>query len=527
MAGFGNVADQAKQFWGTRNGMQKALLLGGAVATVVLLTFFTRMLGTPDYKPLYQDMEPADAQALATQLDSENIPHQLSSDGRTVSVPADKLDAARMQTASKSQPRSGRMGFEIFDKASWGQTEFDEKVAYQRALEGELERTVQTLSDVESARVHLVMPTESVFVDNQRPAKASVIVKLRRDNLSKDAVMAISRMVAGAVDGLKPEDVAIIDADSDRLLGLAHDNGESAEGEEARLEQRLINTLEPVVGTNAIRASVNIQYDQGSTEQSEEKYDPTVSALLNVQRSEDQQGTTPAPVGVPGTASNLPTPKQTKPAPAPAPPMQSSKTESAQYGVNKTVVHMVTPAGRVQRLTAALLVDDAVTRTVQNGKAIYTKRKRSPQEIEQIQQLAEAAIGFDTRRGDSISVQNISFSPNHNEDDLPAAGWTNQVQKAVSDYSSLLRPLSLLGLFFLAYLFVVRPVQKQVLAPGAAGGGIQPAIATANAAALAAEASAAADPNRRAALLREQAFELVRQKPIDTARAMQAWMQED
>jgi flagellar M-ring protein FliF len=127
------------------------------------LTIFARLLSTPTYKPLYQDMEPADAQTLATQLDAQNIPHQISADGKTVSVPADKLDAARLQTASQGQPHSGRLGFELFDKVTWGQTEFDEKVAYQRAMEGELERTIKTLSDVDSARVHLVMPTDSVF----------------------------------------------------------------------------------------------------------------------------------------------------------------------------------------------------------------------------------------------------------------------------------------------------------------------------------------------------------------------------
>ena len=127
------------------------------------------------------------------------------------------------------------MGFELFDKMSWGQTEFDEKVTYQRALEGELERTIQTLSDVESARVHLVMPTDSVFADNQRGAKASVILKLRHDSLSKDAVLAISRLVSGAVDELKPEDVSIVDADSDRSLGLGHDGQADGEATEATL----------------------------------------------------------------------------------------------------------------------------------------------------------------------------------------------------------------------------------------------------------------------------------------------------
>src|SRR6202034_2943636 len=133
------------------------------------------------------------------QLDAEGIPHQLSADGKTLSVPANKLDAARLKTASQGSPHSGRMGFELFDKMSWGQTEFDEKVTYQRALEGELERSIETLADVESARVHLVMPSDSVFIDQERGAKAAVILKLRRGELSKDAVLAISRLVSGAV----------------------------------------------------------------------------------------------------------------------------------------------------------------------------------------------------------------------------------------------------------------------------------------------------------------------------------------
>ena len=233
MAGFSDATEQVKQFWATRTTGQKGFLLAGAGATVLLLALFVQLIGTPDYKPLYTGLEAADAQTLTAQLDAQGIPHQASADGKTISVPADKLDAARLQTASQGAPHSGRMGFELFDKMSWGQTEFDEKVTYQRALEGELERTIETLSDVESARVHLVMPTDSVFVDNQRGAKASVILKLRHDTLSKDAVLAISRLVSGAVDQLKPEDVSIVDADSDRSLGLGHDGQADGEATEA------------------------------------------------------------------------------------------------------------------------------------------------------------------------------------------------------------------------------------------------------------------------------------------------------
>jgi flagellar M-ring protein FliF len=540
MPGSSNVVEQLKQFWGSRTGFQKGLLLGGAGVTALMLTLFVRLIGTPDYKLLYQDLDPADAQSLATQLDSQNIPHQLSADGKTVSVPADKLDAARMITATQGQPHSGRMGFELFDKMSWGQTEFDEKVAYQRALEGELERTIQTLADVQQARVHLVLPTDSVFLDRQRSAKAAVILRLRHNGLSKDAVVAISRLVSGAVDELKPEDVSIIDADSERSLGLAHDGPGNDQDEEARLTDRLINTLEPVVGTNAIRASVNVDFDQASTDENDEKYDPASSALLSVQRTEDSAGGAPVSSGVPGVASNVPAGKPAKPgvqqnnvpaAQTPASnssPSQSSKTESAQYGVNKTVTHTITPAGGIRRISAALLVDDTVVRTTDNkGKVKITRQKRSQDELNRIQALAEAAIGFDAKRGDTISVQNLSFDGDSTAGDLPAPNLASEVQKTVSDYSSLLRPLSLLGLFLLAYLLVIRPVQKHALRQSELPAGLQPALAAANAQGLSSEPMDAIDVGRRTAQLKQQMSELAKQNPVDTAHAMQSWMREE
>jgi flagellar M-ring protein FliF len=543
MPGSSNAVEQVKQFWASRTGFQKALLLGGAGATALMLTLFVRLIGSPDYKPLYKDLDPADAQSLATQLDAQNIPHQVSADGKEVSVPADKLDAARMLTATQGQPHSGRMGFELFDKMSWGQTEFDEKVAYQRALEGELERTIGTLADVEQARVHLVMPTDSVFLDQKRSAKAAVILRLRHNGLSKEAVVAISRLVSGAVDELKPEDVSIIDADSERSLGLAHDGPGNDQDEEARLTDRLINTLEPVVGTNAIRASVNVEFDQASTDESDEKYDPASSALLSMQRTEDEAGGVPVSSGVPGISSNVPAAKPAPPNKSAAqqknPPAaqtsatassssQSAKTESAQYGVDKTITHTVTPAGGIRRISAALLVDDAIVRaTDSKGKVTLTRQKRSQDELNKIQVLAEAAIGFDAKRGDTISVQNLSFDGDGTPSDLPAPNLASEVQKTVSDYSSLLRPLSLLGLFLLAYFLMIRPVQKHALRQSELTAGLQPALAAANVQGLPSESMDAIDVGRRAAQLKLQMSELAKQNPVDTAQAMQSWMREE
>jgi flagellar M-ring protein FliF len=526
MADLNKAIEQAKQFWASRSGSQKGLLLAGVGATVLLLSFFVRLIDTPDFKPLYTGMEAADAQTLTAQLDAQGIEHETSADGKTVSVPADKLDAARLQTATQGAPHSGRMGFELFDKMSWGQTEFDEKVTYQRALEGELERTIQTLGDVESARVHLVMSTDSVFMDRERGAKASVILKLRHNGLPKDAVLAISRLVSGAVDQLKPEDVSIVDADSDKSLGLGHDGQGGGEAVETTLTQRLISTLEPVVGVDKIRASVNIDYDQGTTEESQEKYDPTVSALLSEQKTQDQAGIAAPSTGIPGTSSNIPS-KQAKPPAAPG-TGQTSMSENAQYGVNKVEVHTMEPAGRIQRVSAAILVDDAIVRQSVNGKVTFTKIKRSQEELDKIQQLAQAVIGFDAKRGDTISVQDLSFDSTDAAADLPAPTMADKARQAVSDYSSLLRPGALLLLFLLAYLFVLRPIQKHALGPGHSYPALQSALPDGTREdRLALSAADAANNTRRAAQLKEQTIELIKQKPANTARAVQAWLREE
>ncbi|HTV16376.1 MAG TPA: flagellar basal-body MS-ring/collar protein FliF [Acidobacteriaceae bacterium] len=533
MAGWNNPTEQAQQFWASRSGKQKTLLLGGAGVTILLLTIFVKFIGTPDYKPLFTGLEPEDAQTLSTQLEAQGIPHQLSPDGKTLSVPADKLDAARMQTAAQGQPHSGHMGFELFDKVSWGETEFDEKVTYQRALEGELERSIETLADVESARVHLVMPTESVFLDQQRAAKASVIVKLRHGQMSKTAVLAIARLVSGAVDQMTPDQVSIVNADTDQSLNHTGPDDGSTEG--STLTDRLISTLEPIVGADKIRATVNVDYDQGTTDESQEKYDPAVSALLSDQKSDEQAGSGAIPSGVPGTSSNIPAAKPAKNGSNPptttsaaqAVNSQHSTTESAQYGVNKTIVHTVTPAGRIARLSAAILVDDELVKSTQKGKVTWTRQKRSQEQLDKIRDLAEAAIGFDAKRGDTISVQAMPFDTDVTDADVPTRNLGVQVQKAVSDYSPLLRPVSLLALFGLAYLFVIRPVQKHVLAPGQAPARIEAALPAATGELSGGVTHTLGSGTARAAQLKEQTADLIRKNPVQTARALQAWLREE
>jgi flagellar M-ring protein FliF len=394
-------------------------------------------------------------------------------------------------------------------------------VTYQRALEGELGRSIQTLSNVETARVHLVMAADSVFADQQQQGKASVILTLRSGSLTKEEALAITRLVAGAVGQLKPDDVAIIDADSGRSLSGNQDQIDS--GGDSDLTARLISTLEPVAGPGKIRASVSVAYDQGTVDENEEKYDPDVSAVLSDQKTEDQEQGANIPSGVPGTTSNVPSVASTKPSVTPS--TQHSITENKQFAVNRTVVHTVTPAGRVQRISAAILVDDNFERKVENGAVHFIRHKRSPEEMEQIRNLAETVIGYDAKRGDAISVENISFNSETADLDMPAPTLLQQTQKAVTDYSSAIRPLLLLGLFLLAYFLVFRPVQKRVLSAATALPALPGRFMADDAEAL--PVVTAEMHTLRAAQLKKQALETVRQNPLQTTRAVQGWLREE
>jgi flagellar M-ring protein FliF len=541
---------RVKHFWATRTQNQRVLLVVGIALTAALLALFTQLMMTPDMKPLMSGMEPADAQALGAQLAAKKIAYQLSPDGKSISVAADQLDAARLEVASGQSPHSGRMGFEIFDKVSWGQTEFDEKVNYQRALEGELERTIMTLSGIKSARVHLVLATDSVFIDRDRGAKASVALSLSRGALSREEASSIARLVAGAVDGLKATDVSIVDADTNEALGgrgTGFGDGAGGEGEEQELTRRLVATLAPVVGADHLRASVNVEYDLGTTEESQDKYDPAVTVPLTVQHSEDQSGPGAGVGGVPGTSSNVPqtgakaatpaTPATPgKPATPAVPNVQttsvgdsssSSRTDNTTYGVNKITRHSIEPAGRVRRLSAALVVDDYTQRKQgPKGKWIETRLKRSPEELKQIQDLAEAAIGFDATRGDVMTVQDMSFDqPPAIE--IPPATIVEKIHKGVADYSQVIRYAMLLVLFVLAYVFMIKPVQQRALSPigrlPAPDGSAAATPALEQAAAHQLEAPAPIGPGQVAALKQEM-VQMVKAEPTASTRAVQVWL---
>src|SRR6266853_526640 len=305
---FDDVLHRLGEFFKGLSFQQQLLMLVGAALVGGTLWLFVTLLGQPKYVTLYSGLRPEEAQALGGRLAAKNIAHQISPDGGSLLVPEDKLDASRLETAAAGLPRSARLGFELFDTPNWAGSDFTEKVNYQRALEGELERTLATLSEVQSVRVHLVMPQESLFTEQRQDAKAAVILKTRTGHLSQQAQQAIPQLVASAVDRLRPENVTVVDVDSN--MPLLHDRdgvgGRSASSLDQEIAKTLVHTLEPVVGIDHVRATVRVEYDLSTSEDTQETYDPKSTATLTQEHSEEGSSGGGAPAGVPGTASNVP-----------------------------------------------------------------------------------------------------------------------------------------------------------------------------------------------------------------------------
>lgn len=511
---------------------QRFALGGGAALVGISLWLFVSLMGNPKYVTLYSGLTPQEAQELGGRLATKDIAYRLSPDGSSLLVPEDKLDTSRLETASQGLPRNARMGFEIFDTPDWAGSDFTEKVNYQRALEGELERTLETLSEVQSARVHLVLPHDSLFSGQQTEAKASVILKTRGGELSEQAQIAIPQLVASAVEGLKPENVTVVDADTNTSLLRRHGGlQEGAYDLERQMSKTLVATLEPVVGAGHVRASVHVEYDMSTSDNTAEVYDPKATAMLTQQKSEETAGGA-APAGVPGTASNLPGGKA--PAVAASSDNESSRSESESYAVSKTVRHTTEPPGRIRRIAAAVLVDDAETVTEQNGKRTVVRQKRTPEEMKEIGQLAAAAIGIDPQRGDVLSLENMPFQEPVESAPVPPSRL-EKTRRMVLEWSGLLRYAGIVALFLIVYWLVLRPVKKQVLAAfrelpqrlALAGAEHAPAKGAAVAGkTIEIELPPGSEQGQRAGALKKQLAEKIKAEPAAASRLVQSWIRE-
>ena len=462
------MLQRVRGVWGAMPSARRTRVLALLVMVAAVCAVAGWWATRTTWKPLYSGLEGRDLQQVEAELAAGGISYQTTPDGSGVEVPAELLDKARMEVAAKGMPQSGRMGFELFDKPNWVGSEFDEKVNYQRALEGEMEHTIATLGSVRSARVHLVLAKDSLFSEQQQAAKASVVVKLRRSSLSKQEVESIRNLVAGGVEGLQPDQVTLVDADGRANLnspGIAA----QASDEEQALADKVVAMLEPLAGRENVRATVNIVYDQSTQERTDEIVDPSQAAPVQTQKSTQLSAAQARPQGVPGTASNTPATDTTGKAQLPVYPnaggqQQSAQQESSMFAVTRHTVHQEIGPGRIARVSAAVLIND---REATEGVGKQTRpvwRPRTIDEMKRLQELAQAAVGFDEKRGDSVVLQNIGFSANAPE--APPVGFakvSDQVQGVLRSQPELIRTVGSGLLAVLIIMLVVRPITKQAI----------------------------------------------------------------
>lgn len=460
--------DVVKQIGPARLGIMGAVVL----ALLAFFVFVSLRVSTPDYALLYRDLSSADAGQVAAALEVAQIPYQISQDGASVMAPEDQVGRARMLLAEQGLPNGGSMGYEIFDKQSgFGTTNFVQNVNQVRALEGELSRTIISLSPVRSARVHLVLPKRELFSRESMPASASVFLGLVPGNsLSREQVVSIQSLVASAVPQLKADDVSIVDSNGN-LLARGGEDGDALltqRGEEMRrsYERRVQHNIEElvgnVVGFNKVRATVTVdlKFDRVSTNQ--ELYDPEGQVVRSTQTVEaSDRERTPQNEGV-SVANNLPgvggdlldmdTPTQ-----------ESNRIEeTTNYEISKTIRSTVSEVGEVNKLSIAVLVDGSYM-TDEEGNKTY--QPRTQQQLDQIYALVRSAVGFDENRGDALEVINMQFAEEEIGDALP----TDMLFGFPKD--KLLKSAEVLTvavMIILVVLLVLQPMIGRLISAGAA-----------------------------------------------------------
>ncbi|TKU66621.1 flagellar basal body M-ring protein FliF [Citrobacter sp. wls715] len=413
----------------------KIPLIGAGAAAVAIIVAMVLWAKTPDYRTLFSNLSDQDGGAIVTQLTQMNVPYRFTEGSGAIEVPADKVHELRLRLAQQGLPKGGAVGFELLDQEKFGISQFSEQVNYQRALEGELARTIETLGPVKRARVHLAMPKPSLFVREQKAPSASVTVNLEPGRaLDEGQISAVTHLVSSAVAGLPPGNVTLVDQ-AGHLLTQSNTSSRDlndaqlkyASDVEGRVQRRIESILSPIVGNGNVHAQVTAQLDFANKEQTEEKYSPngddSQAVLRSRQLNVSEQIGSGAPGGVPGALSNQPAPANTAPINTPpanqqnaqnaqnaqtannanAGPRSTQRNETSNYEVDRTIRHTKMNVGDVQRLSVAVVVN---YKTLPDGKPLPL----TADQMKQIEDLTREAMGFSEKRGDTLNVVNSPFT---------------------------------------------------------------------------------------------------------------------
>ena len=494
--------------------VQKVVLLVGVAAAVAVTVAFVSWARTPDYKVLFSNVTDRDGGAIISALQQINVPYRMSEGGGAILVPSDRVYESRLRLAQQGLPRGGSIGFELLENQRIGTSQFVEQVNFQRALEGELARTVQALGSVQGARVHLAIPRPSVFVRDQQKPSASVLVSLFPGRTLDPAQLAgITHLVASSVPELAPSAVTIVDQ-AGNLLTQSPGAREANAGLDAgqlkylqAVEQNFVRRIEailtPIVGPGNVRAQVTAELDFSTVEQTAETYkaNPSPEQAIRSQQTVETLGDNPRDAsGVPGALSNQPPGSATAPLNAPAkgaakgapaePPSPGSSHREAttNYELDKTITHTRAEVGAVRRLSAAVVVNHR--REVKEGKSEATALPEA--EIAQLNNLVRQAIGFNEKRGDTVNLVNAAFNEAERVEVEGPTVVAEVTQRLLGNLNTLLWTLAAIVAALFVYLMVLRPVLRDLARAGERDLAAQEAYAQAMAAAAGSGEAAAA-----------------------------------
>lgn len=537
MAGFSESLNQI-----FASPAQKRILFVSAVAILAVAVFGSLIFWNqqPDLQVLFSNLTQEDMGEMVGKLKEKKIPYQISPDGRTLLVPREQVYEIRMTLASEGLPKGGGVGYEIFDRTNLGATDFVQKLNYQRALQGELARTIRQIKEIEQARVHIVTPKESLFVEDQKKSTASVFVKTRSGmTLSPPQVEGIVHLVASSVEGLETGNITVVDT-SGKVLSkrmdptpigqLTTSQLEYQRNIEEGLRKKIQGMMDEILGSGKAITRVAGEIDFQEISIIEETYDPKAvirSEQRGVEKStssssrspvresrgaadrkREKAGTTPAK----GAEATLVTPLNSSQA--------EKQNEVRNYEISKVNRQIRNPVGAVKKISVAVIVDGTY-KEAGGGKTAKTKQyaARTPEEMKNFEAIIKRAIGYEEKRGDQVEVINMPFSLSPVEEDLKGEKGSAWKEYLLMFYKPLVSLI--LGLMFI--FFVVKPLLKKgagALEVSAAP--LDPQALTAGAGAGAAQIAAA----RKAPELRDQTVQLLQEDPTRSAGVVKSWLNE-
>ncbi len=443
-------------------GRKVAIAMVGVITMGAILgvAYFS---GKPDYQVLFSGLEAKDASAITDALTGDNVPYRLEQNGATILVPAQHVHNQRLKLATAGLPTGGSVGYEIFDDSVFGMTDFVQKLNFQRALQGELERTINQFTEIKSSRVHIAKPERRLFSKDQNKASASVALRMAsRRQLSKEQVMGIVHLISSSVEGLRPEGVTVVDVsgrvlyggeESDEMARLSSTQMEHKTNLEKKMEQRITSMLESIVGFGKVVARVSAELNFRRVEKTEKTFDPNSQVARSEQRNEQKSTGETGPSGVVGVQSNVPGAEGARDSSG-KPASNSSNQETINYEINEVISHVVEPIGAVRKLSIAVVVDGKYA--VKDGDTTGVKEfsPRSATELNQLKSLVTTAAGVDLKRGDQIVIESAAFDTSQMDMDIEASKATEQSQL----YTEIAKYAGIAGLVIALFIFLIRPL---------------------------------------------------------------------